>query len=421
MSITREELARRLRSAREAAGLTQEDVGRRLEVSRPTVAQMELGNREVTSLELDRLAGIYGREMADFLVQEIHDPDPLSALFRAHPEVLRLPAVAEALSGCLRLGREITRLERLLGVDREGEIAAVYPLSSPRARWQAVQQGEQVAGHERRRLGLESAALGVLADLLESQGVRTAVVDLPEDVSGLTLWQAEVGAFVVVNRRHPPVRRRFSLAHEYAHVLLDRQNACTVSRAADRDELIEVRANAFAASFLLPGEGVRLFLSRIGKGAPSRQRADVFDEAGVIEASVRSVPKSQDLQLYEVAELAEHFGVSRLAALYRLRNLRHLSDSELEALKTQEESGKGRAVAALLKLPEIDDRSARDEFRHRFLGMALEAFRRDEISQAKLAELAELVGLAPHELVALLQETGLVGSEDDADVLLPAE
>jgi len=58
MPISQQELGRRLRVAREACRMTQEAVARRLGVSRSTVAQMELGNRAVTSLELDRLAGL---------------------------------------------------------------------------------------------------------------------------------------------------------------------------------------------------------------------------------------------------------------------------------------------------------------------------------------------------------------------------
>ena len=61
MAINQEELGRRLRQAREACGLTQEQVAEHLGVSRPTVAQMELGNRAITSLELDRLAWLYAR------------------------------------------------------------------------------------------------------------------------------------------------------------------------------------------------------------------------------------------------------------------------------------------------------------------------------------------------------------------------
>lgn len=420
MPISQQELGRRLRVAREACKMTQEAVARRLGVSRSTVAQMELGNRAVTSLELDRLASLYGREIGEFLAEEFREDDALVALFRAHPDVVEQEQVADALRSCVALGREVTNLERLLGIDRDLGAVAVYPSPVPRSRWQAVQQGEQVAEHERMRMQLGLAPIANMAEVLETQGVRTALVNLPDDVSGLTLSHPTVGLFVVANRRHHFLRRRFSHAHEYAHVLLDRGRLGTISRTADRDDLIEVRANAFAASLLLPEEGVRRFMIAIGKGGPSRLHADVFDESGVVEVRARAAPESRDVQLYEVAELADHFGVSRLAALYRLRNLRLITDAELDQLKQLEEAGKGRHVAALLDLPEVDHEAARNEFRHRFLGLALEALRRGEISRAKLAELAGMVELGPEDVARLLQETGLEDPDGEGEILVPA-
>ena len=161
MPVSRQELGRRLRVAREARGLTQEDVAEHLDVSRPTVAQMELGNRAVTSLELDWLARLYGRDLREFLVDEnFQEHDALAALFRADSDVAQQSHVVDALRNCVTIGREVTNLERLLGIDREGGAAAVYPLPPPRTRWQAVQQGERVAGQERQRLGLGFAPLG---------------------------------------------------------------------------------------------------------------------------------------------------------------------------------------------------------------------------------------------------------------------
>ena len=421
MPVSREELARRLRVAREACGLTQEDVAEHLDVSRPTVAQMELGNRAVTSLELDRLARLYGRDLREFFMDDFQGHDALAALFRADSDVAQQPHVVDALRNCVTVGREVTNLEQLLGIDREGGAAAVYPLPAPRNRWQAVQQGERVAAQERQRLGLGFAPIGNIAEVLETQGVRTALIDLPDDVSGLTMADPTIGVFVVANRLHAAVRRRFSLAHEYAHGLIDRDRLGTVSRSTERDDLLEVRANAFAATFLLPAEGVRQFMAMIGKGGPSRQRTEVFDEGGVVEASTRAAPKSQDTQMYDVAELAEHFGVSRLATLYRLRNLRILSDAEFAQLKEHEDVGFGRAVANLLRLPEIDEDAARDEYRHRFLSLALEAFRRAEISRAKLGELANMIGLDSTELPDLLHGIGLGDVDEPFQVLAPPE
>ena len=421
MPVDREELGRRIRVAREARGLTQDDVAQHLGVSRPTVAQMELGNRAVTSLELDQLARLFGRDLREFVADAFQEQDALSALFRAEEAVIQQPHVIDALRNCATLGREVTNLEQLLGIDREGVAAAVYPSPIPRSRWQAVQQGERVASQERRRLGLGLAPVGSLSELLETQGVRTALIDLPDDVSGLTMADLAIGVFIVANRTHHAVRRRFSLAHEYAHALLDRDRLGTVSRTTERNDLVEVRANTFAAAFLLPGEGVRQFMTLIGKGGPSRQHADIFDEGGVVEASTRAAPKSQDTQMYDVAELAEHFGVSRLAALYRLRNLRFLSDAEFDHLKQLEDAGQGRAVAALLQLPQRDEDAARDEYRHRFLSLALEAFRRQAISRSKLNELASIIDLGPNEVGDLLERIGLVDTGASPDVLVPAE
>jgi len=400
--------------------MTQEAVAQRLGVSRSTVAQMELGNRAVTSLELDRLATLYGRDIREFFIDEFLEENALVALFRAHPDVVGQGDVADALRACVALGREVTNLERLLGIDRDLGAVAVYPVPPPRTKWEAIQQGNRVAEEERRRLRLGMAPIPNVAEILEPQGVRTTLVDLPEDVSGLTLSHPSVGLFVVANRGHHILRRRFSYAHEYAHVLLDRDRLGLISRAADRDELLEVRANAFAASFLLPEDGVRQFMTTIGKGAPSRQAAEVFDQAGVVQARGRTTPKSQDVQLYDIVELAAHFRVSRLAAVYRLRNLGLLTEAELDVLKQQDDTGRGRELATLLDLPEPDHEVARNEFRHRFLSLALETFRRGEISRAKLAELARIVDLDADELAHLLRQTGLEDLDGETEVLLPA-
>ena len=420
MPITAQELGRRLRVARESCGLTQDGVARHLGVSRPTVAQMELGNRAVTSLELDKLAYFLGRDIREFVADTFEEEDALAALFRAEPEIANQQNVADSLRACIALGREITNIENLLGVDRELSGAVSYQVPASRSRWEAIQQGERAADQERRRMSLGSAPAPRLGELFETQGVRTGVVDLPDDVSGLTISNRSAGLFVVANRRHVPVRRRFSFAHEYAHALFDQRLLGTVSRTEDRDELIEVRANAFAAAFLMPSEGVRQFIAAQGKGRPSRASAQVFDEAGSVQAEGRAEPGSQDIQIYDVVHVAHHFGVSRLAALFRLRNLKLITQAEFDDLKTAEEGGRGRELAAMLALPDTDDAEDKNGFRHRVLSLALEAYRRDQITRAKLVELAALLSMREEEVDQLLERAGLADG-DSADVLIPGE
>jgi Zn-dependent peptidase ImmA (M78 family)/transcriptional regulator with XRE-family HTH domain len=403
MSIQQEELARRLREAREAAGLKQEDAARLLGVSRSSVAQIELGNRGVSGLELDHLAQLYGRDIRDFLASDFRPEDSLVTLFRAESTAAGRDEVIKAIGDCIALARELAGLEALLGLDRAQLGVPVYAGGALRTKWQAIEQGMRVAADERRRLGLALRPVSDAADLLESEGVRTALLDLPEDVSGLTLMDPALSLFVVVNRRHSALRRRFSWVHEYAHVLFDRHLRGTLSRASNRDELIEVRANSFAACFLMPEEGVRDFLSQLGKGQPSRERLEVFDGVATVPAETRAEPGSQRVQLYDVVLLAHHFGVSRTAALYRLRNLHLVSQAELEKLLGEEAAGHGKRSARLLGLPEPDHSAGREEFRSRFLGLALEAYRREKITRGKLRELAASVRVSGDDLAAFLE------------------
>ncbi len=387
--MERKEIGRRLRRAREACGMTQEEVARALGVSRSSVAQMELGNRMVSGLELARLAFLYGRDMREFVEDEELKEDPLLVLFRRHADLAGQAGVQQALRECVALGRELAHLEHLLGVDRAvglGEIPE-YRLPRPRTKREAVQQGEHMAGQERRRLGLEAAPVANMAELLESEGVHTARIPLPDEVSGLTLIHPEIGCFVFVNRMHHVLRRRFSLAHEYCHVLLDRSHGSTISREGTND-LLEVRANAFAAAFLMPEEGVRAFIHSLGKERRS----------------------GGGIQLYDVVQLAHHFRVSRESACYRLRDLGLLTKRELQELLHRERGGLGRALEKALHLGAPCPEEEEGGFQRRFFVLALEAFRRGLISQAKLVELAGMVDVRREEVERIA--SGLVEEEE---------
>ena len=63
-SANQKPLAARLKWAREQAGLSQGQVAQRLDVHRPTISQIEAGERNVRIDELDKFAEIYGVEKA---------------------------------------------------------------------------------------------------------------------------------------------------------------------------------------------------------------------------------------------------------------------------------------------------------------------------------------------------------------------
>lgn len=420
MAITQQELGRRLRDAREACGLKQEDVAQHLGVSRATVAQIELGNRSVSGLELSKLAYLYARDIQDFVAREFAEDDLVHALFRSETDSDG-DGVKHALRDCMALGRELSNLEHLLRINRSLTTVASYSFPVPRSKWEAIQIGTQVAMEERRRLGLGSTPIGDPVALLEGQGIRTGLISMPADVSGLMISHPQVGLFIVVNREgHHPVRQRFSWCHEYCHVLLDRDSRGLVSRVSERDDLREVRANSFAASFLMPEEGVRQFIGSLGKGALSRIHAGVYDGTDVVAVDSRTEPGTQEIQLYDVVQLAHYFGVSPLSALYRLLNLKLINETEFTHLKELDQEGNSQRLARLLALPPIDQVDHAAEFNRRFLGLALEALRRELISRGKLVELAAQVGASRDDAEALVQSAGL-DEEELHSVVLPEQ
>ena len=192
-----------------------------------------------------------------------------------------------------------------------------------------------------------------------------------------------------------------------------------VSRESERTDLLEVRANVFAANFLMPEDGVRQFVGMLGKGSASRVHAAIFDESGVVPIDSRTAGGSQDLQIYDVVKLSHHFGVSVLSALYRLMNLRLISDKQFEQMKQMGETGMTIQVADLLGLAEVSQDDNINAFYRRYLVLALEAYRREKISRRKLIEVATKLGVDAPEIENVIETLGLVHDEP-AEVLLPS-
>jgi Zn-dependent peptidase ImmA (M78 family)/DNA-binding XRE family transcriptional regulator len=400
--LDKEELGRRLKKAREAVGLTQEDAAEQLGISRGALAQFEMGAKAPNSLHLVRLAEIYRRDLAELLAEQFNEArrDPLTALFRADLQLASDRERASAVAECAKLCREYTNLETLLGIDQDRVYDVNYNTPPMRTRWDAIRQGERLAELERARLSLGDDPLTNVPELLEAQGVRFIEMPFPETISGLFLSDARYGPSIIVNEEHGAPRRRFSSAHEYCHVLVDRDLGGLVSRAENREELPEVRANAFAAAFLMPDEGVRAFVRRLGKGEQSRSQLRAYDETAVVEGQRRREAHSQDIQVYDVAHLAHHFGVSYETALYRLLNLKLVTEEERARLIEQKESA--TRIMRFLGPAQEAKTHGRKPFRHQLALLAVEALRREVISRAKLKELCELAQVQPAEFEALV-------------------
>ena len=131
MPITQLELAQRLRSARKACRITQAKAAKALGISRSAVSQMETGQRGVSGLELHQLAQLYQRDVRDFLENRFEETNPVTAIFRAHPELRGSPAAVRSLQRCGEFHRELVNLHGILDLDRRLSTIPAYSLPTP--------------------------------------------------------------------------------------------------------------------------------------------------------------------------------------------------------------------------------------------------------------------------------------------------
>ena len=115
---------------------------------------------------------------------------------------------------------------RFVGEENEGEVVA----EDLRAEWE---------------LGIDP--IPNMTALLENRGIKVVFTDLPKKVSGLTCLarkssQKLTVPVIVVNKDMTLERRRFTLAHELGHRLIDPESPVDHEKAA----------NVFAGAFLIP-------------------------------------------------------------------------------------------------------------------------------------------------------------------------
>ena len=406
MVITLDEIGRRLRRARESRQITQESASEALGLQRSAISLMESGHRQVSTLELTRLADLYGRSVEWFVNPNIpvEQEDPVVALFRADPG-LQGEVVQKQASRCLRLLREGASLRKLIG-RRSATSLPRYELPAPRSAGQAISQGQLVAEQERRRLDLGNAPVKV-PETLTCQNIWTAALQFPSEISGMFLSSPEFGVAILANLSQSPVRRRFSYAHEYCHALMDRNDLATVTSVHNAKTRTEQRANAFAAAFLMPGEGVRGFLHHLGKGRRSRREeaaVDAVTETG-IRGALRTPARSQNVSYADAVLLAKHFGASYPAAVWRLRGLNLVSAEQTQALLDRATDARRylRAVRAMSDIDESEASAPQDhELHQQILLLALEAWWREEISKGRLLEVGRLLDIEEETILELI-------------------
>jgi Zn-dependent peptidase ImmA (M78 family)/transcriptional regulator with XRE-family HTH domain len=364
---TRQSIGARARLAREQAGLRQEDVAARLGIPRPSVAEFEAGRRDLSSVELGALADLVAKPLQWFLSSggeeeaRAWDPDR----FRLRGGSLSAADRRSLLEFSKRCF-EYAGLEQVLDLGPDPRTPRYRPRGG-----RYIDQGRTIAIEERRRLGLGDDPIGDAVGLLERQGVKVLDWAMPggSEIAGALFSPEELGPCVLLNATELWTRRQFTAAHEYAHLLLDWQADGSEICFTDSRDLAEKRANAFAAEFLSPSEGVRRFLQNLGS------------EQGHVIGSE------------DVLALSHFFRVSYQTAVWRLYNLELVNETDRDRLLAEQPL----KLARRLGYPEPEEGPTTS----RFEALAVRAWRAGKITRGKLAELLQVSKPAIQELVGI--------------------
>ncbi len=136
------------------------------------------------------------------------------------------------------------QIEQFLGLDSADW---EKPLPNQKA-IRSIEEAEEIATQARQNWELGLAPIPNMTELIEEKGLKVLIVNLPERVSGFTclVKRDDLPALpvIVVNQNFSLERRRFTLAHELGHRLIDPKNL------SEKDE--ENAATRFASAFLMP-------------------------------------------------------------------------------------------------------------------------------------------------------------------------
>ncbi len=355
-------LGQRISEARKSRGKTQEEVAEFLGYSRPTYIAIEKGERTAKPDEIIKLASFFGRKVNE-LVRPGEPVTDLQPHLRAVADRMktgdqfqaRLNAAIDQLQA---LAEDYLELERIMNAPLRPSYPPEVGLN---VKIDPAEQAEVVANQERNRLGLGDQPVIYLRSTLEwDVGLRIFYTkDLPSNIAGMYAYSAELGACILINRNHPPERRRVSMLHEYGHFLLstDRYKpGIDYLTMPGRKPANERFAEAFALSFLMPATSVR------------QKFQDIVSTTG-------------DFQVADLCRMKHFYFVSLEAMTLRIEQLGLIPKGTWESLK--ESKFAPQKAEAMLGLPShpIDDSTVPERYKY----LAVHAYERGELGDTDLA------------------------------------
>ncbi len=241
----------KIKQFREHCKLSQEELGQHIGVTRQTIASWESGETVPELIHLFKIASTLQIPVR-LLIEDEEVQKKSKLLFRAD-DMTRLSVEIRKIIN--HKAQEYSSLEHLLG-----EFPGL-PESRP---LEANDKNiiEQTAISFRSWLGLGNlSCVYDLFMLLENQGIKIILYDLPEELSGFSCFTNDLGGFIVINKNHPIERQYFTAIHEMGHLIFHRSHYDPTAVVKGKVPAhFESAVNLFAGKVLFPDNLVNLEL-----------------------------------------------------------------------------------------------------------------------------------------------------------------
>jgi len=286
MSQEIQNIGGRIKAAREAVGMKQEELARAVGfASRQILSDLERGVRDVKASEAARIARLLHVDLVSLLSEQEAKP---RVLWRAQPSEGTELIEAAFLQWCERQRRVLRLLDQ-----KPPDQLPTYDRDLARMTYA---DADRLAREVGRSLDLGVRPVRALSDALESQfDVTIWYLDTPRGCAACT--RGVHGVSILVPRSDAPWRRHFDIAHEFFHLLTwaTAEREMSLEGTTVPGEHTEQLANAFAASLLLPAE--------------------------VVLRELEERSSARRVKLAELVAMARDFGVSLDTLVWRLHNL----------------------------------------------------------------------------------------------------
>lgn len=273
-----------LKMARESRLLSQKELSNKLGLTQGHYSKIESGLWQISNSYLDRLSSILNYPKSFFVEPGEIYPLPWN-FYRKNKSISR--KLSEQINAVINIQRK--HIEKLLqSIELESNVKYMQKEKG------VASTPENIAKFIREYYNLPQGPISNMTKFLEGLGIFIVNTDFGvRDFSGVSTRIQNANYVIFINSRMPGDRQRFTLAHEFGHIVMH-----TIP-----EEKMEDEANAFAAEFLMPENDIKYQLS--------------------------------DISLNKLAFYKLHWKVSMQAILIRALSLKKISPSKFQTIYKQ--------------------------------------------------------------------------------------